>query len=183
MTAPVPELRPGPELRPATARDFAFIRSLAQRADYAPFITDDDEDELADHLGRSDHRLMIWGDRQGFALYCEIGDPSGRVELRRLALDQAGRGEGQRFLRAMIDHAFGPLKAKRLWLDASSENLRAQAAYLKAGFTFEGRQRSHWYRPALGRSVDLMLYGMLLPEWQALPSLAEAPLAPLPPAP
>ena len=33
-------------LRPALPADFAFIRSLAQRADYAPFITDEDEGRL-----------------------------------------------------------------------------------------------------------------------------------------
>ena len=164
-------------LRPATPADFAFIRGLAQRPDYAPFITDDDEDELAAHLGKSAHRLLIWEDAEGpagFALYCEIGDPSGRVELRRLALARAGKGEGQAFLRAMVDYAFDVLHAQRLWLDASSENERAQRAYLKAGFTFEGRQRGHWYRPALGRAVDLMLYGMLRQEWLAL----KAPLRP-----
>nr|WP_227754355.1 GNAT family protein [Stagnihabitans tardus] len=169
-------------MRPATPADFAFIRSLAGRPDYAPFISDDDEDELAAHLATSAHRLLIWGDQQGFALYCGIGEPSGAVELRRLALAQTGRGEGQAFLRAMVDFAFRDLKAARLWLDASSENPRAQASYLKAGFTFEGRMRSHWYRPALGRNVDLMLYGMLRAEWQALPPLTDAPLAPLNPA-
>ena len=158
-------------LRLATPADFAFIRGLAQRPDYAPFITDDDEDELAAHVATNAHRLLIWEDATGpagFALYCEIGEPSGRVELRRLALARAGKGEGQAFLRAMTDYAFDVLKAKRLWLDASSENERAQRAYLKAGFTFEGRQRAHWYRPALGRPVDLMLYGMLRDEWLAI---------------
>lgn len=162
-------------LRPATPADFSFIRGLAGRPDYAPFITDDDEDDLAAHLATSAHRLLIWQDAQGpagFALYCEIGDPSGRVELRRLALARAGHGEGAAFLQSLIDHAFGPLNAQRLWLDASSENPRAHKAYLRAGFSFEGRQRGHWYRPALGRAVDLTLYGMLRDEWLG----AKAPL-------
>jgi RimJ/RimL family protein N-acetyltransferase len=157
-------------LRPATPADFAFIRSLAQRPDYAPFITDEDEAGLAQYLAEPSDRLLIWGgDRpQGFALYCGIGGPSGSVELRRLALADAGQGKGRAFLRAMIDHAFTNLHARRLWLDASSENPRAMAAYIRARFTLEGRQRDHWFRPALGRNVDLMLYGMLRAEWQAL---------------
>ena len=108
------------------------------------------------------------------ALYCEIGEPSGRVELRRLALARTGQGEGAVFLQALIDYAFVDLNAQRLWLDASGENPRAQKAYLKAGFVFEGRQRAHWYRPALGRTVDLMLYGMLRDEWRS----RKAPLQP-----
>jgi len=164
-------------LRPATAADFAFIRGLAGHPDYAPFITDEDEAGLECHLTNPAHRLLIWQDTQGpagLALYCEIGEPSGRVELRRLALARPSQGEGAVFLQALIDYAFIDLQAQRLWLDASAENIRAQKAYLKAGFVFEGRQRAHWFRPALGHPVDLMLYGILRHEWQ----LAKAPLQP-----
>ena len=164
-------------LRPATSADFAFIRGLAGHPDYAPFISDDDEATLAAHLANPAHRLLIWQDAQGpagLALYCEIGEPSGRVELRRLALARPNQGEGAAFLHAMIDYAFDDLQAQRLWLDASAENIRAQKAYLKAGFVFEGRQRAHWFRPALGHPVDLMLYGILRHEWL----LAKAPLQP-----
>ena len=164
-------------LRPATPADFAFIRGLAGHPTYAPFITDDDEATLAAHLTNPAHRLLIWQDTAGpagMALYCEIGEPSGRVELRRLALAHPGQGEGAAFLGALIDYAFVDLHAQRLWLDASSENPRAQKAYLKAGFVFEGRQRAHWYRPGLGRAVDLMLYGILRDEWLTF----KAPLQP-----
>ena len=164
-------------LRSATAADFAFIRGLAGHPDYAPFISDDDEATLGAHLTNPAHRLLIWQDAQGpagLALYCEIGDPSGRVELRRLALARPSKGEGAAFLQALIDYAFHDLQAQRLWLDASAENPRAQKAYLKAGFIFEGRQRAHWFRPALGRAVDLMLYGILRAEWQR----TKAPLQP-----
>ena len=164
-------------LRPATSADFAFIRGLAGDPDYAPFITDEDEAGLEYYLNNTAHRLLIWQDAQGpagLALYCEIGDPSGRVELRRLALARPSQGEGPVFLQALIDYAFHDLQAQRLWLDASAENIRAQKAYLKAGFVFEGRQRAHWFRPALGQTVDLMLYGILRQEWL----LAKAPLQP-----
>lgn len=155
-------------LRPALSADFGFIRSVAGRADYAPFITDEDEAALSAYLTDAAARLLIWEDDhgpRGFALYATPQDGAGVVELRRLALDLAGRGEGQAFLRAMIGYAFEDLGAERLWLDASGENLRAQAAYLRAGFVQEGRLRGHWYRPALGRVVDLMLYGMMRAEW------------------
>jgi len=164
-------------LRPATAADFAFIRGLAGHPDYAPFITDEDEAGLEYYLNNPAHRLLIWQDTQGpagLALYCEIGEPSGCVELRRLALARPSQGEGAVFLQALIDYAFIDLQAQRLWLDASAEKIRAQKAYLKAGFVFEGRQRAHWFRPALGRAVDLMLYGILREEWQH----TKAPLQP-----
>ncbi len=157
-------------LRPAQSADLGFIRSVTRRADYLPFLTDEDEAGLAVYLTSLAERLLIWEDDhgpRGFALYALPQFGSGVVELRRLALDLPGHGEGQAFMRALIDYAFQDLAAQRLWLDASGENLRAQAAYLRAGFVLEGRLRGHWYRPALGRVVDLLIYGMLRNEWQA----------------
>lgn len=165
-------------LRAATAADFPFIRSLAQRPDYAPFITDEDEARLSAYLGDPSFRLTIAeenGTPCGFALWAEIGEPSGRVELRRLALAEAGKGRGRAFLRLLTDYGFATLGARKVWLDASGENIRAQKTYARAGYRLEGRLVDHWFRPALGRNVDLMLYGMGRAEWQAL--AAPAPQA------
>ena len=162
-------------LRPALPEDFAFIRSLAQRPDYAPYITDEDEERLAFYAGDPAHRLLIWeeaGRAAGYALWAEIGDPSGRVELRRLALAQAGGGRGLDFVRALTDYGFDALGARKVWLDASAENLRAQAVYERAGYRLEGRLVDHWFRPVLGRNVDVMLYGILRDEWAMARGLA-----------
>lgn len=155
-------------LRPATPADFPFIRATAGQPGHAPFITDEDETALAAYLTDPTCRLLIWEQDgpAGYALFCEIGEPSGAVELRRLALAQTGGGRGRAFVQALIDHAFADLGAARLWLDASGENLRAQHLYQSLGFTLEGRLRAHWWRPMLGRTVDMMLYGMLRNEWR-----------------
>ncbi|NGQ92069.1 GNAT family N-acetyltransferase [Rhodobacter sp. HX-7-19] len=162
-------------LRPALPADFAFIRALAQRPDYAPFITDEDEGRLAFYATDAAHRLLIWeegGRSAGFALWAEIGDPSGRVELRRLGLAEVGGGRGLGFVRELTDYGFAVLGARKVWLDASGENLRAQKVYERAGYRLEGRLVDHWFRPSLGRNVDVMLYGILRSEWEALPPLA-----------
>ncbi len=159
-------------LRPAGTADFAFIRALAGHPDNAPFMTDEDEAGLAAYLTDPSARLLIWeeaGAAAGYALFCGVGEPSGTVELRRLALEGTGRGRGAGFVRHLMDHAFTGLGAQKLWLDASGENLRAAHLYAKLGFTLEGRQRAHWYRPALGRNVDVLLFGMLRDEWHCLP--------------
>jgi len=70
---------------------------------------------------------------------------------------------GNRFLRALIDHAFDTLNAARIWLDVVQDNPRAQASYHRAGFTYEGTLRQNWKRPN-GDIVDMQIYGMLLPE-------------------
>ena len=158
------------KLRAATADDLGFIRSLTTNPANMPFMGDDDEAQLALDMAHPARRLLIWQGNsgpEGFALFREISDPSGRVELFRLALAMSGAGRGAIFVDALIDYAFLELAAKRLWLDASSENPRALKVYERAGFTEEGRLRAHWYRPILGRCVDLIFYGMLRGEWRA----------------
>lgn len=158
-------------LRPATPLDFSFVRAIAGRPENAPYLTDEDDTALAAYLSDASARLLIWGDNspRGFAIFCNVGDPAGVVELMRLALATPGQGEGPAFIRALTDHAFGPLQAERLWLDATGENLRAQRVYTRHGFTLEGRLRRHHYRPAIDRVVDVLIFGMLREEWAALP--------------
>lgn len=155
-------------LRPATPADFAFIRGLVQQPAYAAYLTDEDEAGLAAYLSDPSARLQIWeedGQSAGFVLWCNVGHPSGTVELRRLALATIGGGKGLAFVTALTDHGFSSLNARKIWLDASGENLRAARVYQQAGYTLEGRQRAHWWRPSLGRVVDVLLFGLLREEW------------------
>jgi RimJ/RimL family protein N-acetyltransferase len=160
-------------LRAAVAADIPFIRSLTTRPDYAPFIGDSDDAQLLAWIDSPTDRVLIWDSSaaRGFAVFRGIGQPGGIVELFRIALDRAGGGQGDAFFRALVDHAFRDLAAERVWLDASAENPRAVKVYTRAGFRLEGTMRAHWYRPALGRSVDLILMGLLRDEWQALEPL------------
>lgn len=157
-------------LRPATPADIPFIRALTARADYAPFIGDSPETDLQAWMNSPEARVLIWqrGATRGFAIFREIGDPSGAVELFRIALDRPGGGMGDAFFAALLDFAFLSLGAARVWLDASGENPRAIKVYLRAGCRAEGVMRQQWFRPALGRAVDLHLFGILRDEWQAL---------------
>ncbi|MFN4191384.1 MAG: GNAT family N-acetyltransferase [Tabrizicola sp.] len=158
-------------LRAATPADFPLVRELAQRPDYAPFITDEDEAGLAAYLAAPDCQFLIWepeGKPAGFAIFCEIGNPSGRVELMRLALVEAGKGQGDRFLRVLLEHAFRGLGAERVWLDCSGENLRAQKVYGRVGLVQEARLRRHHFVPVLARTVDKLIYGMFRADWLAL---------------
>lgn len=165
------------QLRPAIPSDFPFIRQIAQDPENSPFITDEPEEVLLSYLDSPRDRLLIAeenGVAVGYALFGEIGEPSGRVELRRLGLALRDGGRGRRFLGALIDHGFETFAAKRLWLDASGENHRAMALYQKMGFQREGILRRHWYRPALGHVVDLHLFGMLREEWEQARSESRA---------
>ncbi|TCP63267.1 RimJ/RimL family protein N-acetyltransferase [Rhodovulum bhavnagarense] len=155
-------------IRPARRDDFPFIHAIAARPENARFILDEDDAALAAHIAAPDRDLVIWeqdGAAQGFALFAEIGNPAGRVELRRLALASPDTGMGKPLLRALIAHGFDRLGARRIWLDVAGDNLRAQKTYARAGFVHEGTLRRHWGRPA-GDIADLMLYGLLREEWR-----------------
>jgi RimJ/RimL family protein N-acetyltransferase len=156
-------------LRLATAGDIPFIRSLTTRSDYAPFIGDSDDGILQAWIASQTEQVVIWtdGEATGFAVYRGLGKPGAIVELFRIALDQAGGGRGDAFFAALLDHAFTDLAANRVWFDASGENPRAMKVYERAGCTREGVQRGQWWRPALGRAVDLHLFGILRQEWLA----------------
>lgn len=166
-------------LRKATASDFSYVRGIVQRPECAPFLTDEDESGLSEYLADPSALLQILEDRgasAGFALWCNIGGPGGVVELRRLALDKTGTGRGVEFVGVLTDFGFAELSAQKIWLDASAENPRACRVYEQAGYRLEGRQRAHWWRPSLGRVVDVMLYGMLRDEWQTARNALAAPL-------
>ena len=70
-----------------------------------------------------------------------------------------GQGLGTDAVHAVLDFCFGELRMERVWLDTDAENHRAQAAYRKAGFTLEGRQRRAVVKD--GRIGDLLLYARL----------------------
>ena len=74
------------------------------------------------------------------------------------------KGQGEPFLRALLDEVFGPLQAHRLGFDVTADNHRAIALYHRLGFVTEGRVRECWQR-ADGAFVDCLLLGMLAREW------------------
>lgn len=156
-------------LRLAATEDIPFIRGLTTRADYAPFIGDSDDATLQAWITSQTERVVIWtdGTATGFAVFRGLGKPGAIVELFRIALDQAGGGRGDAFFAALLNYAFTDLGANRVWFDASGENPRAMKVYERAGCLREAVQRGQWWRPGLGRAVDLHLFGILRDEWLA----------------
>ena len=103
-----------------------------------------------------------------------------RVYLRPLEpadVDRASLVQGLRTdaVNAVVDFAFGQLRMERVWLDTDDHNVRAQAAYRKAGFTEEGRFRHAFYQD--GQWSDDIRMAILREEWEALPRLKSWELA------
>lgn len=79
--------------------------------------------------------------------------------------DNWGKGYGGEAMRLVIGYAFDELNLHRLQLTAIDYNPRAVAMYEKLGFVREGAYREFIERD--GARHDLLLYGLLRPEWAA----------------
>lgn len=159
-------------LRPATPADFAAIRAIAQLPEHSLLITDEDEAALAGYLADPHSRLFMVETasdaKAGFALFCELDNRAGAIELRRLALREVGRGQGRAFVQMLTDYAFETLGARRVWLDTAHDNYRAQKVYEGVGYTREGRLRAQGWIAPLQQPCDELIYGILRAEWQHL---------------
>jgi RimJ/RimL family protein N-acetyltransferase len=56
-----------------------------------------------------------------------------------------GKGYGTEATKAVVAYGLGVVGLHRISLEVVDFNLRAQAAYAKAGFVPEGRLREAWY--------------------------------------
>lgn len=105
-------------------------------------------------IGIIDLSDILWN--QGTAwLGIAIGDPVMR-----------GHGYGIQATALILDYAFHELNLHRVQLSVFSYNSVAIGIYEKLGFTQEGRLREALQRN--GQRHDMLYYGMLRPEWQAI---------------
>jgi len=77
-----------------------------------------------------------------------------------------GKGYGSDAICLALRYAFYELNLHRVWLTTISYNERGVAAFEKAGFRPEGVSREMIHRE--GRRYDLLHYGLLRHEWEAM---------------
>ena len=104
-------------------------------------------------------------DIAGFAILQNVGSENRCLRLRRIAVQDAGRGTGSRFLRSLLEICFDDLDAHRVELFVFEDNERAHRAYLKNAFVEEGVVRDV-HRDADGAFRSMRLMSVLRPEWQ-----------------
>jgi RimJ/RimL family protein N-acetyltransferase len=76
-----------------------------------------------------------------------------------------GKGYGTDAMRLVLQYAFTELNLYRVSLGLFDYNSRAQRSYEKVGFLLEGRQRQLTQRE--GQRWDMLIMGILQPDWQA----------------
>jgi RimJ/RimL family protein N-acetyltransferase len=130
-------------LRPTLQSDIPFVLSLEQDPDNLPFITpwERTQHEAAIRFPDFRHFIIESGadfDAAGFAILIGCRSPHHALELKRMVVQDKGRGTGRAALRVIKRIAFDDLGAHRLWLDVKSLNTRARTLYEGEGFTVEG---------------------------------------------
>lgn len=78
---------------------------------------------------------------------------------------EQNRGVGTEATRAMVRHGFLDLNLHRIYVSILSQNIGSIRMCEKAGFREEGRARDGAFKN--GQYHDLVLMGVLRPEWQA----------------
>ena len=80
-----------------------------------------------------------------------------------LAEGHQGRGIMTAAVRALVEHAFDGWKLHRVEISAAPDNVRSRAIAERLGFREEGVLREA--ERFAGRYADLVVYGLLAPEW------------------
>lgn len=137
---------PRVRLRPTMLSDLDFVVSVEQDGRNLPFITpwERTQHEGAVRIPDFRHFIVESGaahERSGFVILQGCRSPHGSVELKRIVLQDKGRGVGRACVRSLKALAFGDLRAHRFWLDVKSSNTRALRLYSSEGFVEEGRLR------------------------------------------
>ena len=79
--------------------------------------------------------------------------------------DQWGKGYATEAISALTAHSFRELRLEKLYAGCYASNVGSARAFLKAGWSEEGRNRSHW-RSNGGREDNVQL-GITRADWSA----------------
>jgi RimJ/RimL family protein N-acetyltransferase len=74
-----------------------------------------------------------------------------------------GKGLMREALTAVLDHAFGPMRVRRLEAHVDPRNEASRGLAKRLGFTREGLLRERWVDK--GEPTDIEVYGLLSREW------------------
>ncbi len=166
-----------PEERHIDESHALVIQNLEHLKVWLPWATD--EYSLEDTRQFIRRNLQQFAEGQGFAVqilfqgrlagtigYNKFDWPDKKTELGYwLAASFVGQGLMTRACRALIDHAFNELKLHRVEIHCARDNRRSRAVPERLGFQQEGVLRqAEWVRDHFN---DLVVYGMLVNEWQA----------------
>ena len=155
-------------VEPATEADIAAIMEVERRPGFEDLVGRWSADQHATGMARPGVRYFVLrrdGEVGGFAILQGVGNPDGRAHLKRIAVRNAGSGDGSLLLREVLRILYATTDTNRIDLDVYKTNERARRAYEKAGFVTEGTLREFHRRPD-GTFADMWLMSILRREWK-----------------
>ena len=87
----------------------------------------------------------------------------GRLGVVIAARTDMGKGHGSAAIRAVLDHAFGPLRLHKLWVMMFAHNARTRGICQRLGFVQEGVLREEYFHD--GGWHDMVRLSLLAREW------------------
>jgi RimJ/RimL family protein N-acetyltransferase len=155
------------ELLPAEPDDVQAIMKIEWMPAYAGLIGRWERERHLDELANPSSQHLVWKratELVGFVILMGLGNMHRKTRLRRIAVSEAGKGEGTRLLRATANWVFGETDTNRLDLDVFVENERAVRAYTKVGFQVDGTLRD-CHRDPDGAYRSMYVMSLLRREW------------------
>ncbi len=151
----------------AAQADIPFILAMEQAPDNRNFIWQGTAEQHQNEIADPNHLLVVFiekesGSRVGYAL---VGlDPKSDVfELRRIAIEQKGRGLGREAMLGFLRYAFEERCANRFWLDVYPDNAVGIRLYESLGMHRDGVLRQS-YKSERGY-LDQIVYSVLRGEY------------------
>lgn len=147
--------------RPLTIADAPFVIALHAKPHAREFIITPTEENIRRALDRPgfEGRIVLAGDEPVGHFTLTVHFPW-FVEAGLVAASEPRRGIGTYVLERIVTRAFSELRAHRLYLETTDDNLPMQTLLKKFGFTHEGTFR-HGTCQDDGTYKDLRAYGML----------------------
>lgn len=159
-------------IRTATEADIPFIMETERMPGFEWVVSRSDEASHRREMGQAATSYLI-GERDGvpfgFAILQNLDDPFGNVLLKRIVIQEPGRGLGRLLLRAVLAATFERPEPFRIWLTVAPHNERARHLYRSLGFEEEGVMREAYVNP-VGQRVSSIMMSILRREWRTDPS-------------
>ena len=153
----------------ATPADIPAIMEVERMPGFEDLVGRWSAEEHSAEMAKPSVRYFVLrrgGGVDGFALLQGVGNPDGRVHLKRIAVRNAGSGDGTILLREVLRLLYTTTDTNRVDLDVHMHNERAKHVYEKAGFVTEGVLREFHRRPD-GSFADMWFMSILRREWEA----------------
>jgi RimJ/RimL family protein N-acetyltransferase len=135
-----------------------------------PFTREDELAWIRRTLGSTTDVVFSVIDSEGDRYLGQIGihqiharSRVGRLGVVIAARSDMGKGHGSAAIRALIDHAFGPLALHKLWVMMFAHNTRTRGICQRLGFIEEGVLREEYFHD--DRWYDMVRLSLLAREW------------------